>query len=335
MHPGIRRTHDSRSLQNPTAVALVGCADYSDEQIEQSILRIFEILGGIDSFVQRGDRVLLKPNLIVPAGIQKPAQTHPAVIIATAKILKDFGSSPIVGDSPAWGTVNACLNALGIEQQLKRMGIEIVQLNQPVWTRIAGSRIGISRAALEADKIINLPKFKAHQQLGATFAIKNIFGCVAGKEKPFRHYTHGGDKDRFCRMLIEIYQHLGPALNLIDGVMAMEGQGPISGKARPLGVLVAGVDPIACERVCCRIVNFNPKDLPILTTAENMHFGVSLNDSIMTVGDPVESLVCKDFQSAKQSALRFGLLRIIKSITKQAVILIRGIFSGKERSARL
>ena len=86
-----------------------------------------------------------------------------------------------------------------------------------------------------ADVIINLPKFKSHQQLKATFAVKNMFGCVSGKRKALWHFRKGGSVDDFCELLIDIYRFLNPVLTIIDAVTAMDGPGPINGKARALG----------------------------------------------------------------------------------------------------
>jgi uncharacterized protein (DUF362 family) len=303
------------------------CRSYEPEQVDHSLERLFEHLGGIGRFIRPCDRVLIKPNLIVPAGPDRPAQTHPAVIIAMAKLIKEAGAKPVVGDSPAWGTAASCLKALEIDTALQAMGVSVVQLNQPVRTAVNGVRVGISRIALEVDKIINLPKFKAHQQLGATFAIKNMFGCVAGKEKALWHFLKGANAEDFCRMLVEIYRRLCPVLTIIDGVIAMEGQGPINGTAKPLGFLIGGADPIACEYACCRLVGMDPLDLPILKAARAMGYGCSGDEALTLVGDSYQDLICRDFQFARQTPLRFTFGRICKSIAKQAVLLSKSAFS--------
>jgi uncharacterized protein (DUF362 family) len=300
--------------------ALAGCRSYAPEAVQAAVDRLFELPGGVERFAGRGERVLIKPNLIVPAGDCGPAQTHPAVILAIARRLKEAGAKPMVGDSPAWQDTAACLRSLGVMEELEKLGVPAVQLDEPVRVRIEGGRIGISRKALEADKIINVPKFKAHQQLGATFAVKNMYGCVTGKEKALRHFTHGGDPERFCRMLIGIYARLAPVLNIIDAVTAMEGQGPIHGTPKELGVLIGGEDPIACERVCCAIAGLDPEGLPILRTARRLRFGCHEPE---VVGDALEGFVCRDFQPAVQTPLRFTLPRICRSVAKQALMLIR------------
>jgi len=318
------------------AVALQRCRSYNPQQVHLAISRQLELLGGADCFFQKGQRVLIKPNLIVPKGPDMPAQTHPEVIYAMAKIVKEAGAFPVVGDSPAWSTPAGCLKVLGIDQRLKELGVEIVNLNKPVRMKIARVSVGISRVALEADAIINLPKLKAHQQLGATFAFKNMYGCVAGlagKEKAYWHFARGGEVESFCRMIIGIYQKLNPVLNIIDGIVAMEGQGPINGRPREVGYLVAGTDPTACERVCCDLVGFEPADLPLLVTAGKMGVGIPTDEPISIVGDTFTKPACSNFKPAIQTPLRFSFGHICKSIAKQCIILLKNLFCSRKGDA--
>ncbi len=240
-------------------VAIKRCDGYEPNAVRRAIESQFALLGGVEAFISPGQRVLIKPNLIVPKGPDVPAQTHPEVIYALAEIVKDAGAIPLVGDSSAWSNTAGCLRALDVDERLRKLGAEIVNLDRPERMNIEGATVGISRVALEADAIINVPKLKAHQQLGATFAFKNMYGCVCGlggKEKAYWHFARGADYDAFCRMIVGIYQKMAPVLNIIDGIVAMEGQGPINGKPRELGYLVAGTDPAACERICCELVGF-------------------------------------------------------------------------------
>ena len=177
-----------------------------------------------------------------------------------------------------------CIRALELEGPLAEMSVPVKQLNKPGRHRIAGNSLPISNVALRADKIINLPKFKAHQQLRATFAVKNMFGCVCGKEKALRHFITGRCHDDFCRMLIGIYELLGPVLTIIDGVVAMEGAGPIRGEPKALGFLIGSADPMACEVICCKLIDFKPEELPMIQTARQINFGCSDLRQINIVG---------------------------------------------------
>jgi len=308
-----------------TSVALLRCRDYRPDRIADCLKRQFDSLGGLDRLISPGDSVLLKPNFIAPKRRSRAVQTDPEVILQTAKMLKDFGAKPFVADSPAWSNVFACVKVLKLDEPLKKLAVPVKQLDKPEKCRLesSGINIGISTVALRADKIINLSKFKTHQQLVTTFAVKNMFGCVSGKAKAFWHFRRGGSHYNFCKMLIEIYKFLSPVVTIIDAVVAMEGTGPIRGRPRPLGWLIAGYDPIACEIICADLINVDPDNLPMIRTARQLDFGAADLDEIEILGDDYKGLVCTDFKPAEPAPLRFSLLRVCKSLCKQILLLAR------------
>jgi uncharacterized protein (DUF362 family) len=306
-------------------VTLTRCSDYSRPRIAEAIERQFGLLGGVQRFVRPGGNVLLKPNFIAPRSRRHSTQTDPAVILEVARLLKDFGAKPFVGDSPAWSNVFACAKALKLEEPLRKMSVPVKQLDKPKNCRIGAKNtcVGISSIALDADVIINLPKFKSHQQLGATFAVKNMFGCVAGKRKALWHFTKGGNADDFCELLIDIYRYLNPALTIIDAVTAMDGPGPIRGRARPLGWLIGGTEPIACETICAKLIDIEPANIPIIRTARQIEFGCSDPAQIEITGDGFSPGTCTDFKLPELVPIRFSLMHVCKSVCKQIFLLAK------------
>jgi len=316
--------HESSDTICP-AVTLTRCDDYSRERIADCLQKHFELLGGLKKFISRGDTVLLKPNFIAPKPRRRAVQTDPTIILETARLLKDFGAKPFVGDSPAWGDIFACIKELKLQEPLKKLSVPVKQLDKPKRCRIGAkkTKVGISSVALDADVIVNLPKLKTHQQLIATFAVKNMFGCVSGKEKAFWHLAKGGSEYDFCELLIAIFKFLNPALTIIDAVTAMDGPGPIKGRARPLGWIIGGTEPIACETICCKLVNIKPEELPIIKTAKQTGFGCSDTDKIKILGDDFSESICTDFKLAEPAPLRFSLLHVCKSVAKQILLLAK------------
>jgi uncharacterized protein (DUF362 family) len=315
-----------RSMSYPI-VTLTQCSDYSQSKIAEAIENHFTLSGGLDKFVRPGDTVLIKPNFIAPKSRHHATQTDPAIIIETARLLKDFGAKPFVADSPAWSNTHTCVKALKLDEPLRKLSVPVKQLDTPTKCRIGDGKtsIGISSIALEADVIINLPKFKSHQQLVATFAVKNMFGCVSGKQKAIWHYRKGKKADNFCRLLIEIYKFMNPVLSIIDAVIVMDGPGPINGRARPLGWIIGGTDPIACETICAGLVGIEPEDLPIIKTSRQMEFGCSEPAEIQTAGDNLPEQVCTDFQMPRMIPIRFSLPHVCKSICKQILLLVKPV----------
>ena len=309
-----------------TKVALIRCDDYDDARVAGAIERQFALLGGLERFVKRDDRVLLKPNFIAPRSHHRSAaQTHPAVILAAARLLKEFGARPFVADSPAWANTATCARVLELTEPLRKLGVPIRELDAPRKCHLGPGRprVKISSAALDADVIINLPKLKAHQQLVATIAVKNMFGCVSGKRKAIWHFKKGDSAAEFCELLIGIYQHLAPALTIVDGIIAMEGQGPIRGQSKPLGWLVAGTDPIACELTCCRLIDVEPEQIPIIRTARQTGFGCANGDEIEILGDPLPARPCTDFQMPRMAPIKFSFTHVCRSIARQLLLLAR------------
>lgn len=309
-----------------TTVALVPCENYDPNRVAHAIAQQFGLLGGVERFVRPGDTVLVKPNLIAPRSHRQcPAQTHPEVILAVVRFLKDFGARPFVGDSSAWANAATCIRALELTEPLARLGVPVRQLDNPKKCRLGPGKtyVRISKTALEADVIVNLPKFKAHQQLMTTFAVKNLFGCVSGKRKALWHFRRGGDVTGFCELLIDIYRYLRPALTIVDGIVAMEGQGPIRGTNKPLGWLVGGTDPIAVETVCGRLVNLAPQQIPIVRTARQMGFGCAQIERIDVAGDALPTEPCTDFQLAEQVPIQFTFGRVCRSIARQIAFVAR------------
>jgi uncharacterized protein (DUF362 family) len=316
-------------------VALIRCRDYNPNTIIEAIAHQFDLLGGLGRFVKPGDRVLLKPNFIAPKSHrQLPTQTHPEVILAVAKLMKDFGAKPFVADSPAWANAATCARALELTEPLAKLGVPIHELDEPRTCRLGPGkpRVKISSVALEADVVINLPKFKAHQQLVTTFAVKNMFGTVCGKRKAMWHFRKGDDVTAFCTLLIDIYRYVAPAVTIIDGIVAMEGQGPLRGPGKPLGWLIGGTDPIACETVCCNLIDVKPEQIPIIRTAREIGFGCSDLEQIEIAGDALPAQPCTDFQMPVMAPIKFSFSHVCRSMARQILLLAQG-FKAKQAQA--
>ncbi len=316
-------------MTNPI-VTLTNCSEYKTKTISDCLEKQFALQGGLEKFISPGDAVLLKPNFIAPRPQQNATQTDPVIIIEIARLLKDFGAKPFVGDSPAWNNVFACARTLKLEEPLKKLAVPIKQLNKPKKYIIgdSGTSIGVSSVALDADAIINLPKFKSHQQLVATFAVKNMFGCVSGKKKALLHFAKGKNANEFCELLIDIFKLMNPVMTIIDAVTVMDGPGPIRGRARPLGWLIGGTDPIAIETICAKLIDIEPSSLPIIETASRMKFGCSDFNKIRILGDEFPKNVCTDFQQAQQIPIRFSLAHVCKSVCKQLWLILNDAIYG-------
>lgn len=203
------------------------------------------------AFVRRGQRVLLKPNFVVARPADQPCNTHPEFILAVARLVREEGAQVVVGDSPAMGTVGAVARKLEMTRRLREEGVGLVEFSRGRGFRssLGACGVTIAREVLDADVVINLPKLKTHQQVGMTCCVKNLFGCVVGRRKALLHMTRGGDAGRFGGMLLDVARLSRPALNIVDGIVAMHRGGPIHGEALDFGAVLAGTDPLAVDTV--------------------------------------------------------------------------------------
>ena len=253
---------------------IVRNATYESDALRPLIFGMMEAMGGNE--IRKGSRVLIKPNLLSPALPRHAVITHPSIIRAAVEYCNERGVRPLVADdSPATGAFDLLLRVSGIRDALRGLDCECRPFQTSVRVDIGEpfGAIEIAEDAVRADVIINLPKLKTHSQMFLTLAVKNLFGCVVGYRKPEWHMRAGVDREAFARLIAGIGRTLRPAFNVLDGVLAMEGQGPgMGGVPRELGVLLAGRDPFAVDRAVCRMLALDPEQLPVLKVAREMGF---------------------------------------------------------------
>ncbi|MEK7732965.1 MAG: DUF362 domain-containing protein, partial [Planctomycetota bacterium] len=197
-----------------TRVSVVSCESYDREKIVAAVEQTFNHFGGIQAIIKKGTTVLLKPNWLKKSRPEECIITHPTVIEVVAEKVLEAGAKVIIGDSPAFGAVADIAKRVGLDQFAKKHGIEIVELDAP--RRIKAHcgkkhfRLTVSGKALDVDAIINLPKLKVHCQILYTAAVKNMYGCVSGKRKAWRHFKSNNNLDWYTEMLLANYQAVKP-----------------------------------------------------------------------------------------------------------------------------
>ncbi|MDO9081116.1 MAG: DUF362 domain-containing protein, partial [Desulfuromonadales bacterium] len=235
-----------------TRVVLQRLDSYERQATKAAIEELLAPLGGISTFVQPGQRVLLKPNMLAGKGVDAAVTTHPEIVRAVIELVQSVGGIVSVGDSPGVGTPQQVAQRCGILSVIEETGAIFAPFSESIRiTPRSGTfhHFELARDIVEAEVIINLPKLKTHQMMGMTGAVKNLFGAVIGLRKAHGHLQAGADKSFFALMLLELAEEIRPALTIVDGVLAMEGDGPGSGDPIQLGVLLAGVEPMAVDVV--------------------------------------------------------------------------------------
>ncbi|MBI3912027.1 MAG: DUF362 domain-containing protein [Armatimonadetes bacterium] len=300
-----------------TTVSLVRCPSYEQAALGAALDRALAPLGGLEAFVRRGDRVLVKPNLLAGEPSERATTTHPALIETLLRRLLDLGARPVIGDDPAFGTLERVCEACGVAEVARRYGVPLTPFNRPMWVKSPRPRVRptfcIDQAALEADVILNVPKLKAHRQLYFTAAIKSLYGCMPGKRKAFWHMACGPDA-RFARLLVAFAYTVRPALTVVDGVVAMERDGPKGGDPFPLGLLFAGTDVAAVDTLIAAVIHARPADSLLLNAACQLDIGTPWMAKIAVAGESLAACARADFRLPDLVGTFFSPTRLARSI---------------------
>jgi len=303
-----------------TPVSIIKCQTYDENEVLKALRRSIDLVGGIGSFVKRGDRVLLKPNLLYGKRPEKAVTTHPSIVKGIIQMVREEGGIPFLGDSPGLGSAIGVSEKSGIKRVVDAMGCPIVEFNRPVLPPERKGRIfkniEIDQSIFEADVIINLPKWKTHGQMLLTLGVKNLFGCVPGPRKALWHLKAGEDHKLFAKMLVDIYQVVQPSLTILDGIVGMEGNGPNSGVPIPLGLLLASPDPLSLDQIVCDLLGISRKSL--LTNQVALEQGL-VRDGIVVVGERLENVKILNFRLPTLSRIDWNLPGFLKKALKNAL----------------
>jgi len=263
----------------------------TEHQIQQNTAEIFNLCGGVEKYIVRGDRVLLKPNFIAPKKSATGATTDPAVIEAVIKLVLDCGAVPVIGEGvPLSFDADQTFRRLGMDQLAAKYGIELLNLDSypshtvSIPNAIVLDQILISNIVREVDKIINLPVMKTHTQTTITLGMKNLKGFIPGKEK--LHLHHLGISEG----VVDLNTILKPTFTLIDGIVCMEGNGPTNGSPKQMDLLLGSDDILALEIVGAEVMGFNPHSIKHITLAKNRGIGQYDQRSIRVLGEDVDAV---------------------------------------------
>ena len=269
-------------------VALIKCPSYQPDQIGPAVERALGLLGGMGAFVKRGQRVLLKPNLLSARRPDQAVTTHPAVVEEVIKLVKEAGGIPVLGDSPAGAakSLEEFWATTGMLEVCRRHSVELVSFEGSgvCLKEMNGRKYHLAKPAAEAEVIINLPKLKTHSLTLMTGAIKNMYGVIPGLKKSNYHKQAPKPWD-FSSLLADIYALSRPVLNIVDAVVGMEGFGPSAGNPRHLGFILAGGDGVALDAAAAHLLGRHPLDILTTKLAYQRGLGEARLDRIELLGD--------------------------------------------------
>lgn len=286
-------------------IAVRKCSEYNLDEIVSLIREIYTTTMGPGV---RGKRVLVKPNILSDHDPAKCISTHPVVVEAMIRFLQEEGAVVVVGDSPAIHMSGFTPTKSGIADVCMRTGAEWINFTvNPVDKNLKKGKIKVASIVDRVDLIISLPKFKNHELVYFTGAIKNTLGLVPAFSKTKQHALHH-DRDRFSELLVQLNETVTPAYFLMDGIMGMEGPGPARGIPVKLNVLIGSTNPLALDIIASRIAGYNPLVIPTSRIALNRQNWLLSIDDIVYDGLELSGIVKHDFKKIPLSG--FGNITV-------------------------
>ncbi len=282
-----------RQLPMMSAVHIAKAADYKQD-LAEILQKQFEHFR--ERVPLKGKRVVLKPNL-VEYHRDKVINTNPAVVSAVIELCKREGAGEIiVAEGPGhWRNVEYLVQESGLGDVLKAHNVPFVDINhdEPVKMPNLGRLTGmeylyLSRTVASAEVLISLPKLKTHHWAGATLSLKNLFGTLPGT-------CYGWPKNELHwrgidNSIIDIALTRTPDLAIVDGIVGMEGDGPLNGTAKPFGALIMGHDLVAVDATCCRLMMLDPLKIAYLGLGAMKKLGRLSSAEIPQLGETIDSL---------------------------------------------
>lgn len=293
-------------------VSIEKCSSYDNQEVRKAIEACLAPLGGLESVVSGGDRVLVKLNLLSAKSPEAAVTTHPAIVKATVELVQELGAIPVLGDSPGDGSTAASYKALlektGIQAVIDKTGCEIVRFDEakrevaPVKAKTF-KKLTLAKAVTEADVIIGLPKLKTHTLTYYTGAVKLLYGYIPGLFKTEYHLHTANDINLFADLLLDIHETYPPALTLMDAIVGMEGAGPSNGKPRKIGLVLSSKSCTALDYVAVTIAGFDPMSVPTVRLAQERRVGPARLEDVRIYGERVQPLVMEDFEKTLTASL--------------------------------
>ncbi len=293
-----------------TKVSIVKVADYISEEVSEGLKKSLALIGGLEKIIKPHSKVFVKINLLSPSSPpERGVVTHPVFTQEILRLLKEFDLEITVGDDIFSRNQDGFIKT-GYRQVCEELGVRLVNLKEMGFREIDCKgqilrKTYISPLVLEADCILNLPKLKTHSFTVFTGAVKNMFGIIPHGLR-LDYHRNCIRNDVFSQMLVDLFSCAPPQLTIMDGITAMEGEGPSAGNVRKVGLIFASQDSVAVDAVATKIVGFYPLNIYTTLHAHERGLGVGAIENIEIVGESLRDVQLKDF---KHSAIAIGLLQ--------------------------
>jgi uncharacterized protein (DUF362 family)/NAD-dependent dihydropyrimidine dehydrogenase PreA subunit len=314
----------SKEEPSMSKVFIVKCDDYG--RVEKKLDELLEAMGGMQRFVKPGQRIVLKPNLLMAAAPPRAITTHPSLVAAIGKSVGTITRNIELAESPGAGysydrkslekTYRLCGMVDAAQEASITLSYDTSFETVPFPDGTLVKRFDIIRPIRACDGYINVCKLKTHALTFMTGAVKNTFGIIPGRTKTGYHGTLT-KRGEFAGMLFDLMALAPPKLAIMDAVIGMEGEGPGGGSPRPVGLLIASTDPLALDIVASEIMGVPQDRNPLLIEAKRRGMHPCGIDEVETVGMRKEELRIQGFKlPTSLTKDGFRLLKFVAPVAK-------------------
>lgn len=284
-----------------STVYLLPCDSYDEEKVYNCMTKGFELMGGLDKLIARDEKILIKPNLLNGAPPEKAVSTHPAVFGSVLRYLKERSYGDLhYGDSSGVGAgdINKVVEVCGLRSEAEKYNVPLLTFETQATVAFPEGKVAkkfnLAQEVLDCDAIISVCKMKTHALESITGALKNQYGCVFGGSKALGHARYPNSRS-FADMIADLNSLLKPRLFIMDGILAMEGNGPGSGDPVYMNLILISQDPVALDTVFSRLIYVDPDSIPTTVSAYESGLGTMLDDEI-EVMTPDGAITTKEAQ---------------------------------------
>jgi len=312
-------------------------------EVREAIWEAVDLIGGLEEAFRRSDRVLIKPNLLMPMNYRDGGVTNPIVVEAVIDILQDFGIKKIIiGEGAVVGEKTLkCFEATGLDKIAERKNVLIVDLKKDKFVPMSITNgkvfriLKIPEIVANADAVINIPVLKTHDIFPVSLGLKNMKGVI-----------HENDKQRFhsldlAQCIVDLNKLVLPRLTIIDGTIGMEGLGPVYGTPANMGIIIASNDTVAADTIGSMVMGINPFDTKYIKLAAEQELGNAYISKIEVLGNSIKE-VQKKFKIIKlEDILKsrefrdFGIKIVEKGACSGCKALITSLITDAVKSEKL
>ncbi len=322
-------------------VIIVKCKDYDEENVKNAFDELLPLIGNL-SYIPDGSKVAIKANLVASMKPEKAGTTNPILLKELCKRLLAKNCEVVIGDSPAGPYSSMNLNGI-----YKNTGLlELVDMGVKLNDDFSIEKVKFPEGAVcrefqftsylkKADYIIDFCKLKSHGMMGMSCAVKNFFGVIPGTIKPEFHFRYPNYSD-FANMLIDLNEYVKPCLCIVDGVIAMEGNGPTAGEPKQVGLILASKNQYKLDMICAKIIGLDSSNVPTIEESIKRDLAPRKLSDIY-INTNIENILIRDFDTRKvHKSLWFDddskfIGRLAKKLLKSKPKLNKSLCIGCER----